>query len=182
MSTEARHAAAQTTVTITGTGYSGEARLAVSRGVEQLGARYLGDLTYGVTQYLICSPTANLLSDKVSAAHTWGIPVVQHSWLTHSLKQQCMQPFDKQHLLSPAMTSHHASLPCTATASLAKQSSLPNSLSRSFKDSILLFEPEKLRSRAATTNQHEVTDLMLSPSKSPSAGVLSQKLPGADHQ
>lgn len=180
MSTEAKHAVAQTTVTITGTGYSGEARLMVRRSVEQLGARYLGDLTYGVTQYLVCSPTANILSDKISAAHTWGIPVVKHSWLTNSLKQQCMQPLEKQHLLSSAMTSHHASLSCTAAASLAKQSFSPNSLSHTFKDS-MLSEPEKLRSRADAAKQ-QLTDLMLSPSKSPSAGVPSQKLSGAEQK
>lgn len=150
-------------ITVTGTGYSGQARQQVRRMAASVGVRYSGDLIYGVTTHLVAKSTAHALSDKTAAAHAWGIPVLLHDWLAESVQVGCILPAKKTHLVLPE------SLQFTASQQ-QQQSTMQQSRDNTFSAIVKAdVEPEKLRSHTDATHQ-QLADLFLSPTTSNSPG------------
>ena len=159
-------------VTVTGTGYFGTSRRDIRQLVGELGARYSGDLTYGVTTHLVCKDSCLPDSEKVSVASAWGIPVVQHDWLLDSLQQGNFLSVDRYcvagNTLAPANL-----LPASVTLTPGRQkatnanttaSSLPQFCSTDVMDI------EVLRSNSSPV-ACQLADLLLATPTSPATGT-----------
>lgn len=161
-------------ITITGTGYNGQARLEVRYMVEQLGARYLGDLTYGVTTHLVCSPAVRAVTEKISAAYAWRIPVVKHDWLMLSLQDTCLKLPVYRLILTSSDWPQSPLPPAGSTITCSYRTKLdpasPCHLHDTPHDNGVTVEPERVRATVHAAVR-QTTDLMLSPGMSPLASM-----------
>ena len=164
-------------VTVTGTGYFGTSRQDVRRLTRQLGARYSGDLIYGVTTHLVCKDSRLPDSEKVSVARAWSIPIVHHAWLLASLQQGGFCSEDR-YRLAPSASAPGNLLPDSVTLRAGR----PNA---AHHNRFTKFPPP---SYSADTNDVEVlrscsspvacqlADLLLSTPTSPTAGMWEDLL------
>ena len=161
-------------VTVTGTGYFGASRHEVRQLTWQLGAQYSGDLTYGVTTHLVCKDSLLPDSEKVTVAHAWGIPVVQHAWLVDSVHQGTFLSVETYGIgtnssapttLLPAFVTAKAGRHTPAHHELTSSSNCSDAQQTTSADMI---EVEVLRKAAPISCQ--LADLVLATTDSPTVG------------
>ena len=161
-------------VVITGTGYFGASRREIRQLAWKLGAQYRGDLTHSETTHLVCRDTGLPDSEKVSVAHTWGIAVVQHSWLSDSVDCQTVLPVQKYLLplkipaavsLVPGMFSSTSARVGSYSSSPQRQQ-LPSIQSHWHSEAI---QVEVLRA-AEVTEPSPLAALLMSTTLSPNTG------------
>ena len=162
-------------VTVTGTGYFGASRTHVRQLAWRLGASYSGDLTHGVTTHLVCKDSSVPASEKVNIARSWGIPVVDHTWLIQSIANEAVLPVESYAL--PALSSSlHRGLPDSVitraskdrTATGCAQQKLCTDAQHSGSTDCL--DIELLRAADSTTT-YQLADLLLSTALSPNSGM-----------
>ena len=162
-------------VVITGTGYFGAFRRQIRQLASKLGAQYRGDLTHGVTTHLVCRDTALPDSEKVSVAHTWGIPVVQHRWLCDSVACQNVLPVRKYLIPFGSLALVYTSQECPSDSDRRNAHSSASTRQQSDNEQAQ-WQPESVQVellRAAETNSAScLADLLLSNTLSPKSGDM----------